>query len=235
MSNFNASMDYRGINISGQGEPFVLPDPFDEINVKTLNIVDDSNNVYYTMPREIPDLGGSVAVFEVDGSSSLKPYAPYPASPSCFGWFDCGNGTIPPNTVTLPNTIIMNFIQTGGSPQFNNPISSSFIFNQPSGIITCLEAGIYLIHQSYNIQSSPNPVTNPWTIGLYNRTSGRYYRGGAYSAGSSNPMPVGGIIYNQTTYDTFTAGTQLNIFGINSDSVDSIIFNNTFITIFRLA
>jgi len=74
MSNFNASMDYRGINISGSGgEPFVLPDPFDEINVKTLNIVDDDNNPYYTMPQQAPQIGGdgAVPVFYDDGLSSF--------------------------------------------------------------------------------------------------------------------------------------------------------------------
>lgn len=74
MSNFNASMDYRGINVSGGGgEPFVLPDPFDEINVKTLNIVDDSNTPYYTMPQQAPQIGGdgAVPVFYDDGLSSF--------------------------------------------------------------------------------------------------------------------------------------------------------------------
>jgi hypothetical protein len=234
MSNFNASMDYRGINISNQGE-FILPDPFDEINVKTLNIVDDSNNVLYTMPQEIPDLGGSVAVFEVDGSSSLKPYAPYPADPSCFGWFDCGTGTIAPNTTILPNTIIPSFIQTGGVPQYNSPISTSFVFNQATGIITCNEAGIYLIQQSYEIDSNPNPVIAAWGIGLYNRTSGRYYKGGSFTASPSVPTPRGGTVYSQTTYDTFTVGTELNIYGVNADPVNSIFFTNTFLTIFRIA
>ena len=234
MSNFNASMDYRGINISGQGQHFVLPDPFDEINVKTLNIVDDNNNVYYTMPREIPDHGGSVAVFETDGTSSLKPYAPYPANPSCFGWFDSGSGVIAPSTFS-PTIIIPSFLTTGGSPQYNSPISTSFIFNQPSGIITCLEAGVYLIQQSYDVSSAPGNAIATWGIGLFNRTSGRYYRGGARLQTPNDPMPDGRETYNQTTYDTFTAGTQLNIYGTNADTVNSVNFVSMFLTIFRLA
>jgi hypothetical protein len=135
----------------------------------------------------------------------------------------------------LPNTIILNFIQTGGSPQYNNPISSSFSFNQATGIITCNEAGVYLIQQSYNVESSPSQVIAAWSIGLYNRTSGRYYRGAAFTATPVVPTPSGGIIYNQTTYDTLTAGTEINIYGINADAVNSIVFNNTFLTFFRLA
>ena len=234
MSNFNASMDYRGINISGQGSDFILPDPFDEINVKTLNIVDDDDNIYYTMPREIPDIGGSVAVFESDGSSSLKPYAPYPASPSCFGWYDSGSGTIPPNS-NVPQYLIPSFLSTGGVPQYNNPISSSFIFNEPTGIITFLEAGIYLIQQSYDIGSSPSGVIAPWILGLYNRTSTRFYTGAARSQTPSDPLPVGRERFSQTTYDTFTAGTQLNFYGVNADPLNSITFNGIYLTIFRLA
>jgi hypothetical protein len=230
MSNFNASMDYRGINISGQGEPFVLPDPFDEINVKTLNIVDDSNNVLYTMPREIPDLGGSVAVFEVDGSSSLKPYAPYPADPSCFGWHDCGFGTIPPNTTTITK-IIPTFTETNFVPLYNNPISSSFVYNQATGVITCSEAGIYLIQQSYNVRSNPNANVGGWVLGLYNNTSGRAYKAGAPTSAIINSIGVN----SETTYDTLTAGTEIFIYGTNSDPVNEIIFDRTYITIFRLA
>jgi hypothetical protein len=227
MSNFNASMDYRGINVSGQSN---LPNPFDEINVKTLNIVDNQNQPYYTMPQEPVIVDNSVAVFNIDGSSSLKPYTQYPTNPSCFGWYDCGSGTIPANTITIPNIIIPSFIQTGGIPQYNNPVSSSFSFNQSTGIITCNEAGIYLIQQSYDIDSSPSAVIAPWIIGLYNRTSGRYYKGGQFSN-----VPVGGSNYSQTTYDTFTSGTQLNIYGVNSDPVNSINFTKTFLTIFRIA
>ena len=231
MSNFNASMDYRGVNISGTN----LPDPFELLNVKTLNIVDNQNQPYYTMPQEPVVVDDSVAVFNIDGSSYLKPYSQYPLTPSCFGWYDCGSGTIPSNTTTIPNIIIPNFIQTGGIPQYNNPISSSFSFNQSTGIITCNEAGVYLIQQSYDIDSSPNRVTAGWIIGLYNRTSGRYYKGGAFTNTPVVPLPVGGRNYSQTTYDTFTAGTQINIYGVNADPVNSINFTNTFLTIFRIA
>jgi len=235
MSNVNGSMDYRGFDISGQGGgPVILPDPFDEINVQHLNIVDRNNEIFYTMPRDIPDHGGSVAVFETDGSSSLKPYAPYPANPSCFGWFDSGSGSILPNTVS-PTIIIPSFLATGGSPQYNSPISTSFIFNQPSGIITCLEAGVYLIQQSYDMSSIPGNAIATWIIGLFNATSGRYYRGGARLQTPVDPMTNGRSTYYQTTYDTFTAGTQLNIYGFNADTANTVNFVSMFLTIFRLA
>jgi hypothetical protein len=233
MSNTNASMDYRGVNISGG--PVILPDPVDLLNVKTLNIVDENNDPYYTMPQEPVLVDNSVAVFNIDGTSSLQPYTQYPTNPSCFGWFDCGTGTIAPNTTILPNIITPSFIQTGGVPQYNSPISTSFVFNQATGIITCNEAGVYLIQQSYEIDSNPNPVIASWGIGLYNSTSGRYYKGGAFTASPSVPTPKGGTVYSQTTYDTFTVGTQLNIYGINADPVNSIFFTNTFLTIFRIA
>ena len=230
MSNFNASMDYRGINVSGAN----LPDPVELLNVKTLNIVDNQNQPYYTMPQEPVVVDDSVAVFNIDGSSSLKPYSQYPLTPSCFGWYDCGSGTIPANTIT-PTIVIPSFIQTGGAPQYNNPVSTSFSFNQVTGIITCNEAGVYLINQSYDIGSDPNNVISAWVVGLYNITSGRYYKGGQYTATPSVPMPDGRVTYSQTTYDKFSAGTELNIYGINSDPLNNINFVNTFLTIFKIA
>ena len=80
MSNINGSMDYRGFDISGQNGPTgptgpagPLLDPFDEINVKTLNIVDDNNNPYYTMPERAPQIGGdgAVPVFYDNGLSTF--------------------------------------------------------------------------------------------------------------------------------------------------------------------
>jgi hypothetical protein len=77
MSNINGSMDYRGFDISGltgpTGPAGPLLDPFDEINVKTLNIVDDNNNPYYTMPERAPQIGGdgAVPVFYDNGLSTF--------------------------------------------------------------------------------------------------------------------------------------------------------------------
>ena len=78
MSNFNASQDYRGITITSNE---ALPDPFEEINVKTLNIVDNNNSPYYTMPEQPVLTNNSVAVFNIDGSSSLTPLTQYPTTP----------------------------------------------------------------------------------------------------------------------------------------------------------
>jgi len=80
MSNINGSMDYRGFDISGQNGPTgptgpagPLLDPFDVINVKTLNIVDDNNNPYYTMPERAPQIGGdgAVPIFYDNGLSTF--------------------------------------------------------------------------------------------------------------------------------------------------------------------
>jgi hypothetical protein len=77
MSNVNVSMDYRGFDISGltgpTGPAGPLLDPFDEINVKTLNIVDDNNNPYYTMPERAPQIGGdgAVPIFYDNGLSTF--------------------------------------------------------------------------------------------------------------------------------------------------------------------
>jgi hypothetical protein len=238
MSNTNGSMDYRGFNISGgtdtSGNPNIpLPDPFDTINVETLNIVDNQNQPFYTMPREIPDVGGSVAVFESDGSSSLKPYASYPANPACFGWHDSGAGIMPPNTI-ITDILIPSFIQTGGLPQINSPIVN-FTYDIPTGIITCNQTGVYLICQSYDVMNASSPRQFGWVIGLRNRTSGRLYVGARKNGTFSDPNAGFEFSYEQTTYDTFTAGTQLNFFGENTDPINSIGYRNIFLTIFRLA
>ena len=53
-TNYNGSMDFQGRNVINQINqpipPQDLPDPYDRINVKTLNIVDDNNNILYTLP-----------------------------------------------------------------------------------------------------------------------------------------------------------------------------------------
>jgi len=76
----------------------VLPNPVNELNVETLNIVSTTNTPYYTFPRRIVlDNRGSVAVFQPNGSSSLQPYV----SPA---YMNLSNGvsfqTMPPTTFT---------------------------------------------------------------------------------------------------------------------------------------
>ena len=55
-TNYNGSMDFQGRNVINQINqpipPQDLPDPYDRINVKTLNIVDDNNNILYTLPQQ---------------------------------------------------------------------------------------------------------------------------------------------------------------------------------------
>jgi hypothetical protein len=54
----------------------ILPNPVDELNVKTLNIVSNTNERFYTLPQiPVPDSQGSVPVFQPNGTSSLQPYS----------------------------------------------------------------------------------------------------------------------------------------------------------------
>jgi len=211
------------------------------INDKSLDIIEvNSKTVYVSEKLNLEGVVPANVFIGTDENFNVVektiPTPPqYPTNPSCFGWYDSGSGAIPPNTIIVPNIIVPSFIQTGGFPQYNNPISASFVYNQTTGIITCNEAGIYLINQSFEIYSAPNRSTVSWVIGLYNRTSGRYYKGGSYDATPASPNPENTVIYNNTTYDTFTAGTQINIYGQNPDPVNTIIFETTYLTFFRIA
>ena len=229
MSNFNASQDYRGITITSNE---ALPDPFEEINVKTLNIVDNNNSPYYTMPEQPVLTNNSVAVFNIDGSSSLTPLTQYPTTPSCFGWQDSGAGDIPINALTVQ--LIPSFVTTPGLiPNYNNPISS-FSYNQVTGTITCNEAGIYLIQQSYSVTNPQTPTQFGWTIGLRNVTSGKFYKCSGKTPRFSDPNEGQEFSYSSATYDTFTAPTELTFFGSNSDPVNTVGYKGIYITIFRV-
>lgn len=140
MSNINGSMDYRGFYISGldtSGNP-IIPDPFDVINVKTLNIVDDSNTPYYTMPREIvDDTEGSVAVFKPNSTSSLEAYT----SPAYLYYQDLTSQSVP--ATEIQNIILF---ETGLRTRYNisliNPNSSNSAFRMP--------IGTYLVNANFN-------------------------------------------------------------------------------------
>lgn len=139
MSNINFSMDYRGIDISGgRGGNIIIPDPFDEINVKTLNIVDDGNLPYYTMPREeVKNDEGSVAVFKPDGSSSLQAYT----SPAYLYYQDLTSQSIP--ATEIQNIILFETgLRTGYNISLINPNSSNSAFRMP--------IGTYLVNANFN-------------------------------------------------------------------------------------
>jgi hypothetical protein len=179
MSNFNASMDYRGINISGQGgEPFILPDPFDEINVKTLNIVDDNNNPYYTMPQQAPQIGGdgAVAIFYDDGTSTFNTYTEpaylYMASQS--GGADANSrGGVPFSDLTvtsLYNIIIENdLLGQIRMPKGTYLCTVSFmpyVVNQPTG------APAPTMYFSIDGSTDPKPPFSFFrTYGLYEQVA----------------------------------------------------------------
>jgi hypothetical protein len=154
-------------------------------------------------------------------------------NPACFGWYDCGTGNMPPSNI-ITNILIPSFVQTGGLPQINSPIVN-FTYDVLTGIITCNETGVYLICQSYDVFNPPNPTQFGWTIGLRNRTSGRIYIGARKNGTFSDPNAGLEFWYGQTTYDTLTAGTQLNFCGQNADPINSVDYRNIFLTIFRLA
>ena len=154
-------------------------------------------------------------------------------NPSCFGWYDSGAGSMPPNTI-ITNILIPSFVQTGGLPQINSPIVN-FTYDVLTGIITCNQAGVYLICQSYDVRNALNPTQIGWTIGLRNRTSGRIYIGARKNGTFSDPNAGFEFSYEQTTYDTLTSGTQLNFCGENTDPINSIDYRNIYLTIFRLA
>lgn len=151
MSNINGSMDYRGFDISGQGggtnppPPFVIPDPFDTINVETLNIVDNQNQPYYTFPKQQNLIGGdgAVAVFNADGGSSLQSHT-QPA----YMYFQSNPGQfISPSE----NTILL-LPEGRVRTQYNINLNSvSSFFTMPPGA--------YLVN--FNCQYKSGNPTNP--------------------------------------------------------------------------
>jgi hypothetical protein len=147
MSNINGSMDYRGFNISGGSDtsgnnpPYVLPDPVDVLNVKTLNIVDNNNQPFYTMPKEqnlISD--GALAVFNPDGTSSLQPYT----QPAYFYMANSSGGAD---------------VDSRGSIAFSeNKINSLYNIIRNDDLNLSLPRGTYLCNVSFSpyVQNQPN-------------------------------------------------------------------------------
>jgi hypothetical protein len=160
MSNTNGSMDYRGFNISGldtsgnDPTPIILPDPFDTINVETLNIVDNQNQPFYTMPKEQNLIGGdgAVTVFNADGGSSLQShtqpaYMYFQSNPAQF---------ISPSE----NTILL-------LPEGRVRTQYNIILNSVSSFFT-MPAGTYLVN--FNCQYKSGTPTNP--TGMYVSVNG---------------------------------------------------------------
>ena len=147
MSNINGSMDYRGFNISGGSDtsgnnpPYVLPDPVDVLNVKTLNIVDNNDQPFYTMPKEqnlISD--GALPVFNPDGTSSLQPYT----QPAYFYMANSSGGAD---------------IDSRGSIAFSaNKINSLYNITRLNDLNLSLPKGTYLCNVSFSpyVQNQPN-------------------------------------------------------------------------------
>jgi hypothetical protein len=160
MSNINGSMDYRGFDISGltggtnPPPPFNLPDPFDTINVETLNIVDNQNQPYYTMPKEQNLIGGdgAVAVFNADGGSSLQSHT-QPA----YMYFQSN----PAQFISPSQNTILILPEGRVRTQYNINLNSvSSFFTMP--------AGTYLVN--FNCQYKSGTPTNP--TGMYVSVNG---------------------------------------------------------------
>lgn len=150
MSNFNASQDYRGFTVSNSGGgsvnpiPPELPDPFDEINVKTLNIVSDENQPFYTFPREenLVSGDGALTVFNADGSASLQAYT----QPAYFYMSNSSGGAD---------------INSRGSIAFTvNKINSLYNITRVDDLNLTMPKGTYLCSVNFSpyVQVTPNNV-----------------------------------------------------------------------------
>jgi hypothetical protein len=150
MSNFNASQDYRGFTISNSSGggvnpiPPELPNPFDEINVKTLNIVSDENQPFYTFPREenLVSGDGALTVFNADGSSSLQAYT----QPAYFYMSNSSGGAD---------------VNSRGSVAFTvNKINSLYNITRVDDLNLTMPKGTYLCSVNFSpyVQATPNNV-----------------------------------------------------------------------------
>jgi hypothetical protein len=136
-----------------------LPNPINEINVKTLNIVDNSNVKYYTMPKEpVNNSQGSVSVFKSNGTSSLQAYdAP------AYMYINNGFTFQTINAGTTAN-IIFNAasIKTRYNIFLNEPGTSQSNFTMP--------VGTYLIN--FNCNVSIGRVGTGGFIGMFTSVNG---------------------------------------------------------------
>ena len=118
----------------------ILPNPVDELNVKTLNIVSDANEPFYTMPREpVNNSQGSVSVFKANGTSSLQAYdAP------AYMYLNNGFTFQTINAGTTANIIFnATSIKTRYNIFLNEPGTSQCNFTMP--------VGTYLINFNCNV------------------------------------------------------------------------------------
>jgi hypothetical protein len=156
-------MDYRGFYVSGldtSGNPN-LPDPIDVLNVKTLNIVDDLNVPYYTLPREtVDDVEGSVAVFKPNGTSALEAYT----SPVYLYYQEFTLQRFPLGQL---NNIVL--YDTGLRSRYNisliNPNTSDSSFRMP--------IGTYLINCNFNFFAQGLVAPSSEAYGIYVSVNGQ--------------------------------------------------------------
>lgn len=132
----------------------ILPNPVDELNVKTLNIVSDTNTPYYTFPRRtVLDNRGSVAVFQPNGSSSLQAYV----SPA---YMNLSNGA---GFQTMPPAVFTNVIFNEAKIRTRYNIT---VIN--SGTPTCafqMPVGAYLVN--FNCTTFATNITDKIAMYAY--------------------------------------------------------------------
>jgi len=186
-TNYNGSMDFQGRNVINQINqpipPQDLPDPYDRINVKTLNIVDDNNNILYTLPQQhVPDPNGDVIVLNYNGTSSLQPYIqPIQAflsaespqnSPTLFY---VQNGQTLPVPWTLSDTLLNeNFIYDDASSAYKVLVDGTFRLTFNVSISWSASIGtIYSIFLTPTVNG--NPVSTKTVYFTGNQGSNLYY------------------------------------------------------------
>jgi len=185
---------------SGSG---ILPNPVDELNVKTLNIVSNANNPFYTMPREpVNNSQGSVSVFKANGTSSLQAYdAP--------AYMYLNNG-FTFQTINAGTTANIMFNATSIKTRYN------IFLNQP-GTSQCnitMPVGTYLIN--FNCNVSISRVGTGGFIGMFTSVNGS-------NISDVSDMPFYNFPDN-TTYSYFAWSQIINV-NAATDAVQIILKN----------
>jgi len=198
-----------------------LPNPINEINVKTLNIVDNSNVKYYTMPKEpVNNSQGSVAVFKANGSSSLEPY-------SATAYMYLQNSFDPQVIAASTRSALIldggTNIKTRYNIFLNQPNTSQCNFTMP--------VGTYIVNFNCNLNYSI--VTN--FIGMYASVNGAHIantRDMPFSDGGIR-NPAVPICWSQTINIASAADT-VQILLDNLSNTGTVTVNSININIFKI-
>jgi hypothetical protein len=199
----------------------ILPNPVDELNVKVLNIVDNNNVKYYTLPQiPVPDSQGSVPVFRPDGSSSLQPYS----SPAYMYLQNGFNAQV--IQASTRSALILN--ATGIKTRYN-------IFLNQSNTSQCnftMPVGTYIVNFNCNL----NYTIQTNFIGMYASVNGALItntRDMPFSeAGTRNPAVP--LCWSQTINIASAADT-VQILLDNLTNTGTVTISGININIFKIA